>query len=58
MLLREQIGVVPQDALLFNGSIKENLIEDFEVADNDIYDALKKLLCLILFIHCLWGLIR
>ena len=40
--LREQIGVVPQDALLFNGSIKENLIEDFEVADNDIYDALKK----------------
>lgn len=40
--LREQIGVVPQDALLFNGSIKENLVEDFEVADNDIYDALKK----------------
>lgn len=40
--LRGKIGVVPQKAVLFNGTIKENLLWGNENAsDEDIYEALK-----------------
>lgn len=40
--LRKQIGVVPQNPLLFSGSIKENLTSDKYLDDKIIYDVLKK----------------
>ncbi|MEX2804387.1 peptidase domain-containing ABC transporter [Streptococcus sp. H31] len=40
--LRQQIGVVPQNALLFNGSIKENLSQDPNITDERIYEVLKE----------------
>lgn len=40
--LRRKIGLVPQKALLFKGSIRENLLwGDENAADDEIYDALK-----------------
>ena len=40
--LRSKIGVVPQKAVLFNGTIRENLLWGNENAsDEDIYEALK-----------------
>ena len=40
--LRRKIGLVPQKALLFKGSIRENLLwGDENAADDAIYDALK-----------------
>ncbi|WP_019777984.1 ATP-binding cassette domain-containing protein, partial [Streptococcus sobrinus] len=40
--LRQQIGVVPQDPLLFNNSIKENLTQSLDIPEDDINDALRK----------------
>ena len=40
--LRQKVGVVPQKAVLFNGTIRENLLWGNENAsDEDIYEALK-----------------
>lgn len=40
--LRKQIGVVPQNPLLFNGSIKENLTSDINMNEEILYDVLNK----------------
>lgn len=40
--LRKQIGVVPQNPLLFSGSIKENLTSDINMDENILYDVLKR----------------
>lgn len=40
--LRRQIGVVPQNPLLFNGSIRDNLSSDKHFDDKQLYDVLKK----------------
>lgn len=40
--LRQQIGVVPQDSLFFNTTIKENLTQDATVSEEVIYDVLRK----------------
>lgn len=40
--LREQVGVVPQNSLLFSGTIKENLSQERNYSDKFIYSILKK----------------
>lgn len=40
--LRNQIGVVPQNPLLFSGSIKDNITQYKKHSDKHIYDVLKK----------------
>lgn len=39
---RKQAAAVPQNSLLFNGSIKENLTQDPSITDEEIYEVLKK----------------
>lgn len=38
---RKQAGAVPQNSLLFNGSIKENMTQNPDITDKEIYDVLK-----------------
>lgn len=40
--LRQKIGIVPQKAVLFKGSVRDNLLwGDAEATDGEIYDAIK-----------------
>lgn len=39
---RHQIAAVPQNSLLFNGSIKDNICQNSKISDDEIYDVLKK----------------
>lgn len=39
---RNQIAAVPQNALLFNGSIKDNITQHLKISDEEIYDVLRK----------------
>ena len=40
--LRKQIGVVPQNSLLFSGSIRENLTQDEHISDGELFEILQK----------------
>lgn len=40
--LREQIGVVPQNPLLFSGSIRDNITSDQNIDDDVLYSVLEK----------------
>lgn len=39
--LRNQIGFVAQDAIIFKGSLRENLSNDLSLKDQELYDAAK-----------------
>lgn len=41
-VFRQQIAAVPQNSLLFNGSIKENISQDLNISEDEIYEVLKK----------------
>ena len=41
--LRNQIGIVPQEPLLFNGTIRDNIaLKDYETTEKEIIQASKK----------------
>ena len=39
--IRSLIGIVGQESILFNGSIKDNIVLGKQIDDDDVYDALK-----------------
>ena len=45
-LLREQIGLVPQETVLFNATIKENILYGrLDATDEEVYEAAKAAKC-------------
>lgn len=40
-MVRQQIGIVPQDMTLFNKTIKENIVGDMNIDDSQIMEACK-----------------
>lgn len=41
-VFRQQIAAVPQNSLLFNGSIKENIAQDLNISEDEVYEVLRK----------------